>query len=186
MYQKFIRTTYIVVCSNIKNYLKNLFFRSTSQNSKIAIWFDLKKKKNIITVRQLQWLIEIFIGTHADSSMIALPINGTPFKDLTAQTGAKIEEFFLRKSNNKNLVINFHFFLYYFVETCPFWLSLLFSFFCHQVVLLIHLVLRWTRKLNLRPRTMAQTLRPRRSPLDQGASPKKIVTSYLFVGPLTW
>ncbi len=57
------------------------------------------------------------------------------------------------------------------VVTCPFWLSLLFSLFiCHQVVHLIHLVFRWTRELNPRPRTMAQTVSPWHSPLDQGAS----------------
>ncbi len=57
--------------------------------------------------------------------------------------------------------------------SCPFWLSLLFSFFfCHQEVHLIHLVFRWTRELNPHSRTMAQTVSPWRSPLDQGASPK--------------
>jgi hypothetical protein len=39
------------------------------------------------------------------------------------------------------------------------------------VVNFIHLVFRQTRELNLRPRTMAQTVSPGRSPLDQGASP---------------
>ncbi len=63
--------------------------------------------------------------------------------------------------------------------TCPFWLSLLFAFFfCHQVVHLIHLVFRWTGELNQRPRTMAQTVSPWRSPLDQGASLIKI---YFFL-----
>jgi hypothetical protein len=58
---------------------------------------------------------------------------------------------------------------FFFGVTCPFWLSLLFSFFfCHQVVHLIHLVFRRTRELNPRPRTMVQTVSP--SPLDQGAS----------------
>ncbi len=54
--------------------------------------------------------------------------------------------------------------------TCPFWLSSLFSFFCHQVVLCIHLVFMWTRELNSHPRTMAQTVSPPHLPLDQGAS----------------
>ncbi len=62
--------------------------------------------------------------------------------------------------------------LFFGVTCCPYWLSLLFSFFfCHQVVHLIHLVFRWTWELNPRPRTMAQTVSPWRSPLDQGASP---------------
>jgi hypothetical protein len=47
---------------------------------------------------------------------------------------------------------------------------IIFVLFCHQVVCLIHLVFRQTRELNSRPRTMAQTVSPRRSPLDQGAS----------------
>ncbi len=48
---------------------------------------------------------------------------------------------------------------------------IIFVLFCHQVVHLIHLVFRPTRELNSRPMTMAQTVGPRRSPLDQGASP---------------
>ncbi len=60
---------------------------------------------------------------------------------------------------------------YFFGVTCPFWLSLLLSlFFCHQVVHLIHLVFRWTRELNSRLRTMAQTVSPRCLPIDHGAS----------------
>ncbi len=72
--------------------------------------------------------------------------------------------------NNYNIYIEF--FKYFFGVTCPFWLSLLFLFFfCHQVVHLIHLVFGWTRELNTHPRTMAQTVSPWCSPLDQGASP---------------
>ncbi len=60
----------------------------------------------------------------------------------------------------------------FFGVTCPFWLSLLFSFFfCHQVIHLIHLVFRWTWESNPHPTTMAQTVSPWCSPLDQGASP---------------
>ncbi len=73
------------------------------------------------------------------------------------------------------------FFKYFFGATCPFWLSLLFSFFfCHQVVHLIHLVFRSSWELNPRPRTMAQTVSPWRSPLDQVASPynKKFTMSF--------
>ncbi len=73
------------------------------------------------------------------------------------------------------------FFIFFLGVTCPFWLSLLFSFFCHQVVLLIHIVFRWTQELNSLPGTMAQTLSPQRSPLDQGASPnpkQKLPQSY--------
>ncbi len=63
------------------------------------------------------------------------------------------------------------FFKYFFGVTCPFWLSLLFlCFFYHRVVHDIHLVFRWTQELNPRPRTMAQTVSPWRSPLDQGTS----------------
>jgi hypothetical protein len=47
---------------------------------------------------------------------------------------------------------------------------IIFVLFCHQVVHFIHLVFRRTRELNSRPRTMAQTVSPQRSPLDQGAS----------------
>jgi hypothetical protein len=73
----------------------------------------------------------------------------------------------------KALVNRKIFFKYFFGVTCPFWLSLLFLFFfCHQVVHLIHLVFRWTRELNTRPRTMPQTVSPWCSPLDQGASPQ--------------
>ncbi len=57
----------------------------------------------------------------------------------------------------------------FFGVTCPFWMSSLFSFFCHQVVLLIHLVFWWTPESNSFLRTMAQTVSPRSSPLDQGA-----------------
>ncbi len=53
----------------------------------------------------------------------------------------------------------------FFGLTCPFPLSLLLSlFFCHQVVHLIHLVLKWTQKWNSRSKTMAQTVSPWRSP----------------------
>ncbi len=55
--------------------------------------------------------------------------------------------------------------------TCLFWLSLLFSFFfCDQVVHPIHLVCRWARETNSHRRTMALTVSPGCSPLDQGAS----------------
>jgi hypothetical protein len=65
---------------------------------------------------------------------------------------------------------------YFFGVTCPFWLSLLlWLFFCHQVVLLIHLVIRWALESNSCPRTMAQTVSPRHSPLDQGASDVKLI-----------
>jgi hypothetical protein len=47
---------------------------------------------------------------------------------------------------------------------------IIFILFCHQVVYFIYLVFRKTWELNSRPRTMAQTVSPRRSPLDQGAS----------------
>ncbi len=57
-------------------------------------------------------------------------------------------------------------------------------FFCHQVVHLIHLVFRWTRELNPRPRTMAQTASPWRSPLDQGASPSALFISFIFKEPI--
>ncbi len=43
-----------------------------------------------------------------------------------------------------------------------------------------HLVFRWTRELNPRPRTMAQTASPWRSPLDQGASPVAIMFTATF------
>ncbi len=66
--------------------------------------------------------------------------------------------------------------IFFFGVTCHIWLSficlLYLFFFCHQVVHLIHLVFRWTRELNPRPRTMAQTVSPWYSPLDQGASPR--------------
>ncbi len=54
----------------------------------------------------------------------------------------------------------------------PFGCLYYFLLFCHHVVHLIHQVFRQTRELNSRPRTMAQTVSPRCSPLDQGASPK--------------
>ncbi len=54
---------------------------------------------------------------------------------------------------------------------------IIFVLFCHQVVILIHLVFRQTRELNSCPRTMAQTVSPQRSPLDQGASPRQILHS---------
>jgi hypothetical protein len=73
------------------------------------------------------------------------------------------------------------FFNMFFGVTCPFWLSLLFLFFCHQVVHLIHLVFRWTREWNPRLRTMAQTVSPRCSPLDQGASPKNFLLPHAFI-----
>ncbi len=47
---------------------------------------------------------------------------------------------------------------------------IIFIIFCHQVVYFIHLVFRQPRELNLCPLTMAQTVSPWRSPLDQGAS----------------
>jgi hypothetical protein len=47
---------------------------------------------------------------------------------------------------------------------------IIFVIFCHQVVHLIHLVFRWTQESNSHPRTMAQTVSPQCSPLDQGAS----------------
>ncbi len=47
---------------------------------------------------------------------------------------------------------------------------IIFFLFCHQVVHFIHLVFRRTLELNSRPRTMARTVSPQRSPLDQGAS----------------
>jgi hypothetical protein len=61
---------------------------------------------------------------------------------------------------------------------CFFWFDLtilavfiIFVLFCQQVVRLIHLVFRQTGELNSCPRTMAQTVSPRHSPLDQAASP---------------
>ncbi len=63
--------------------------------------------------------------------------------------------------------VNFYF-IYFFVVTFPFWLFLLLSLFFGHI---IHLVFRWTMELSSRLRTMAQTLSPRRLPLDQGASP---------------
>ncbi len=47
---------------------------------------------------------------------------------------------------------------------------IIFVLFCHQVVRFIQLVFRQTQELNSRPRTMAQTVSSRRSPLDHGAS----------------
>jgi hypothetical protein len=49
---------------------------------------------------------------------------------------------------------------------------IIFVLFCHQVVHFIHLVFRQTWELNSHPRTVAQTVSPQRSPLDQGASPR--------------
>ncbi len=54
--------------------------------------------------------------------------------------------------------------------TCPIWLSLHFYSFCHLVVRFIHLVFRRSWELNSHPRIMAQTVSPRHSLLDQGAS----------------
>ncbi len=48
---------------------------------------------------------------------------------------------------------------------------IIFVLFCHQVVNFIHLVFRQTQELNSCPRTMAQIVSPRHSPLDQGAFP---------------
>ncbi len=48
---------------------------------------------------------------------------------------------------------------------------IIFIFFCHHVVCFIHLVFRQTQELNSCPRTMVQTVSPKCSPLDQGASP---------------
>ncbi len=69
------------------------------------------------------------------------------------------------------IFIFWSFFKYFFGVACLFWLPLLFSFFCHQVILIIHLVFRWTRELNSCLRTMAQTVSPKHSSLYQGASP---------------
>ncbi len=46
---------------------------------------------------------------------------------------------------------------------------IIFVLFCHHYGL-IHLVFRQIQELNSRPRTMAQTVSPQCSPLDQGAS----------------
>ncbi len=82
-------------------------------------------------------------------------------------TVTKVLHFILRPSSHTT----FSFLFYFFGVTCPFWLSLLFFIlFCHQVVRIFHLVFRQTRKLNSLPRTMAKTVSPQHSQLDQGAS----------------
>ncbi len=71
------------------------------------------------------------------------------------------------------------FFKYFLCDLPLLAVFIIFDLFCHQVVYFIHLVYRQTRELNSRPRTMAQIVSPRCSPLDQGASPNSQHFFYL-------
>ncbi len=85
-------------------------------------------------------------------------------------------------SINKMMFFSFFLNIFFLVWLAPFGCLYYFQyFFCHQVVHLIHLVFRQTQELNPRPRTMAQTMSSRRSPLDQGASP-----SFYFKKKFFW
>ncbi len=76
--------------------------------------------------------------------------------------------------------------VFFLVWLAPFGCLYYFHFFCHLVVRFIHLVFRQTRELYSSPRTMAQTVSPRRSLLDQGASLINISFFWLAIRLLWW